>query len=355
MNVKMRFIIFSIACTFLQVSHQSPISHWNLLPHIVVVDVDGTLGHLPLRCLESPEEFTRGDDGIGDIVWMKNGVKDAQTGNLYLVQLEESLGGGNYSCHSKDGSLLNHTVVLIQEIESQKKILVNSDQDYLRCSAQNFSGEFACSWTWHRSRVGNVAFIKALRVSNDSEAQCSVDASGQHWTCSSGQSNISCSVDSSGHGILCADQQHCPYAEERARIHVTVYLRSKHFLVENYSQHFYLSEIVKPGKVRISKVNTTMIKWSYPSSWSSPFSYFPLSFQIAQLRGRCKKCSNPCTDSKATKTVMVNSPDICQFEVKHKTKAVCIRAKDAFCNSQWSEWSHYSLKEDEKNGRQNKK
>lgn len=80
-------------------------------------------------------------------------------------------------------------------------------------------------------------------VSNDSEAQCSVDASGQHWTCSSGQSNISCSVDSSGHGILCADQQHCPYAEERARIHVTVYLRSKHFLVENYSQHFYLSEI----------------------------------------------------------------------------------------------------------------
>lgn len=30
---QMRFIIFSIACTFLQVSHQSPISHWNLLPH----------------------------------------------------------------------------------------------------------------------------------------------------------------------------------------------------------------------------------------------------------------------------------------------------------------------------------
>ncbi|KAG8004183.1 Transcription factor COE3, partial [Nibea albiflora] len=339
----MKLIIFSIACVFLQVSHQSPISHWNLLPHIVVVEVDGTLGHLPLRCLESPEELTRGGDRIEDIVWMKNGVKDAQTGNLYQVQLEESLGGGNYSCHSKDGSLLNHTVVLIQEDESQKKILVNSDQeDYLKCSAQNFSGEFACSWMWHRSRVGNVAFIKARRVSNDSVAQCSVDNSGQHWTCSSGQSNFSCSLDSSGRGILCVDQQHCPYAEERARIHITVYLRSKHFLVENYSKQFFLSEIVKPGKVGISKVNTTVIAWSYPSSWSSPFSYFPLSFQIAQLRGQCKKCNNPCTDSKSTKTVIVNSPDICQFEVKHKTKAVCIRAKDAFCNSQWSEWSHYS-------------
>ncbi|TMS17693.1 Interleukin-12 subunit beta [Larimichthys crocea] len=321
MNVKMRFIIFSIACTFLQVSHQSPISHWNLLPHIVVVDVDGTLGHLPLRCLESPEEFTRGDDGIGDIVWMKNGVKDAQTGNLYLVQLEESLGGGNYSCHSKDGSLLNHTVVLIQEIESQKKILVNSDQVFLMTVRPSVL------WT-PAVNIGH-----ALQVRATSAVQ----------------------LTAADTGSCVQDQQHCPYAEERARIHVTVYLRSKHFLVENYSQHFYLSEIVKPGKVRISKVNTTMIKWSYPSSWSSPFSYFPLSFQIAQLRGRCKKCSNPCTDSKATKTVMVNSPDICQFEVKHKTKAVCIRAKDAFCNSQWSEWSHYSLKEDEKNGRQNKK
>lgn len=355
-NVKMNVIIFCIACTLLQVTYQNPLSHWTMLPHVVVVDVDGTLGHLPLTCLESPEDFTSGGGSTEDIVWMKNGAKDAQTGNLYQVHLEESLGGGNYSCHSKDGSLLNHTVVLIQEDESQKKILVKTDQDYLKCSAENFSGEFACSWTWHRSRVGSpVAFIKARRVSSDSVAQCSVDTSGQHWTCSSSQSNFSCSVDSSGHGISCVDQQHCPYAEETVRIHITVSLRSKYFLVENYSKHFFLSEIVKPGKVRISKLNTTMIEWSYPSSWSSPFSYFPLSFQIAQLRGQCKRCNNPCTDSRSTKTVMVDSPDICQFELKHKTKAVCIRAKDAFCNSQWSEWSHYSLETDEKNRRENKK
>lgn len=39
----------------------------------------------------------------------------------------------------------------------------------------------------------------------------------------------------------------------------------------------------------------------------------------------------------------VQSTDGCQFKVKHRTKAVCVRAKDAFCNSQWSDWSHITL------------
>ncbi|KAM9356767.1 interleukin 12Ba precursor [Symphorus nematophorus] len=310
----------------------------------LVVDVDGTLGQLTLSCLESPEELMMTDSSQDsrDIFWMKNGVKVAQTGNLYVVQLEESSGGGNYTCYSKDGSLLNHTVVLVHEDETKRrKILVKTDEeDYLKCSTQNYNGEFHCSWTWHSSRVGKVAFIKARRISDDSVTQCSVDSSGQQWTCSSGQNNYICSVDNSGNKVFCVDQQHCPYAEEIQQIHFTVYVTTKHFLLENYSKQFFLSEIVKPDKVRISKVNTTIIEWSYPSSWSSPFSYFPLTFQIAQLKRRCKRCNNPCTDSKATKTSTVNSPDICQFEVKRRIKAICIRAKDALCDSQWSDWSY---------------
>lgn len=95
----------------------------------LVVEVDGTLGQQPLSCLESPEELTRRDIKNQDIFWRKNGVQEAQRGNSYLVQLEESLGGGNYTCHSEDGSLLNHTVILIQEEETKRrKILVKSDQ-----------------------------------------------------------------------------------------------------------------------------------------------------------------------------------------------------------------------------------
>ncbi|XP_038554508.1 interleukin 12Ba isoform X2 [Micropterus salmoides] len=353
----MKLFVFGIVCAFLQVSCQNPTSHWTLLPHTLVVEVDGTLGQQPLSCLESPEELTRRDIKSQDIFWRKNGVQEAQRGNSYLVQLEESLGGGNYTCHSEDGSLLNHTVILIQEEETKRrKILVKSDQeDYLKCSAQNYNGEFHCSWTWHSRRVGKVAFIKARRVTDSNDIQCSVDTSGQRWTCSSGQRHFGCSVDDSGHRILCLDKQHCPYTEESQQIHISVYVKTEHFLVENYSKHFYLSEIVKPDKVMISTVNTTMIEWSYPRSWSSPFSYFPLTFQIAQLKKGCEKCDNPCTDSKATKILTAHSTDICQFEVKRKTKAVCVRAKDALCNSPWSEWSHIRLKNKKKKNNRHRK
>lgn len=71
----------------------------------------------------------RRDNKGQDIFWKKNGQEQAQRGNSYLVQLEESSGGGNYTCHNKDGSLLNHTVVLIQEDETERrKILAKTDQ-----------------------------------------------------------------------------------------------------------------------------------------------------------------------------------------------------------------------------------
>nr|XP_020450219.1 interleukin-12 subunit beta [Monopterus albus]XP_020450227.1 interleukin-12 subunit beta [Monopterus albus]XP_020450236.1 interleukin-12 subunit beta [Monopterus albus] len=342
----MKLLYFSIISVFLQVSCQNPRSHWTLPPNILVVEVDGSVGQQTLSCLGSPEEVTRRANKSQDIIWKKNGVEEPQRGNSYLVHLEESLGGGEYTCHSKDGSLLDRTVVLIQEGETMKrKILVKNDQEeYLKCSAQNYNGEFHCSWTWHSSRIGKVAFIKAQRVSDDSDIQCSVDTSGLRWTCSSGQSNFRCSVNKSGYSISCLDEQYCPYAEESRKIEIIVYVRTEHFLIESYTKQFFLSEIVKPDKVTISKVNTTMIKWSYPSSWSSPYSYFPLTFQIAQLKRRCKKCGNLCPDSKATKILTVHSTDICQFEVKHKAKVVCIRAKDALCDSQWSEWSQFRLR-----------
>ncbi|XP_047209159.1 interleukin 12Ba [Girardinichthys multiradiatus] len=345
----MKLFVFSIMCAFLQVSCQNPRSHWTLLPNVLVMEVDGTLGQQPISCLEMPEDIERRGYHSQDIIWKKNGIKDTQRGNLYLVRLLESLGGGNYTCHSGDGSLLNYTEVLIRQDETKRRrILVkNKQDDYLKCSTQNYNGEFHCSWTWHRSRVGKAAFIKARRVLDDHNSHCSMDPSRHQWMCSSAQSNFSCSVDDSGSGISCLDQQHCPYAEERQQIHVTVFVRTDGFLLESYSKRFYLSEIVKPDKVRIGKVNKTVVEWSYPSSWNRPSSYFPLTFQISQLRGRCRKCENPCTHLKASKTVC--STDLCQFEVKHRVKAVCVRAKDALCDSQWSEWTQVRMKRGRKN------
>lgn len=155
----MKLFIFSILCAFLEGSHQNPRSLWTLLPHsmfdfhkkhcftpgldniflnlpllicvlfiVLVVEVNGSADQLPLSCLESRENLTRRDDKDQDIIWMKNGKKEEQKGNSYFVQLEESLGGANYTCHSNDGSLLNHTEILIQDIENKRRILKKSDK-----------------------------------------------------------------------------------------------------------------------------------------------------------------------------------------------------------------------------------
>ncbi|KAF7653634.1 hypothetical protein LDENG_00080320 [Lucifuga dentata] len=324
----MKLFIISVICLFLQVRGQNPLGHWTLQPNVLVLEVDGFfLGQHLLTCLESLEDVMRREDQGQDIIWKKNGEETEQRGNSYQVQLIERLGGGNYTCHNQDGSLLNHTVVLIQEL-NKNRILEKTGEEYLKCSANNYSGEFRCSWTWNRFRDGKVAFVRARRDSGDGDMPCSVDTGAQQ--------------DFSGRGISCLDQQHCPYAEETQQIHFTVYVRSQHFLVEKYSIYFYLSEIVKPDMVRISKVNKTMIEWSYPNSWSSPYSYFPLIFQIEQLR--CKKHENLNTECKAIKTELVHSTSTCHFEVKRRVKFVRVRAKDAFCDSQWSEWSLFSLR-----------
>ncbi|KAG7518723.1 dual specificity tyrosine-phosphorylation-regulated kinase 4-like [Solea senegalensis] len=240
-DAKMKALTRSIILSaFLQICSLNPISYWTLLPNVLVVEVNGSLGTQPLSCLGSPEDGLRRDIKSQDIFWKNNGVEEEQRGNTYLVQLEESLGGGNYSCHRKDGSLINYTVVLIQEDETmRKKIVVKTDEDdYLKCSARNYNGEFHCSWTWDRNRKSKVAFIEARR-----DSHCSLDATDGHWTCSSDQSSFSCVVDYSGNSISCVDEQHCPYAEESQQIYVNVYVRTEHFLVENYSKQFYLSDI----------------------------------------------------------------------------------------------------------------
>uniref|UniRef100_A0A8C6WMI8 Interleukin-12 subunit beta n=1 Tax=Neogobius melanostomus TaxID=47308 RepID=A0A8C6WMI8_9GOBI len=317
---------------------QNPTHYWTLKPNVLVLVVTGEVGRHPLSCLHSG--ISTEDKGRG-IFWRKDGVKVESMGNTHFVELRESFGRGNYSCHSEDGALLNHTEVLIQEDDTQrKKILL--PEDYLKCSAVNYSGEFHCSWKWHPSRVGKVALIKALRshIPNDSpDLHCTEVSDGQ-WTCLSSWSNMSCSVDVGRQSITCLDALHCPYAEETQFIRISVYL-SNDFLVENYSKHFYLSEIVTPDKVQISKVNKTTIEWTYPSSWASPYSYFPLTFQIAQFTEK-GKVSCDAINENMTKTV--NCVDNCRCKLKGSTKAVCVRAKDALSNAKWSEWSPVRLR-----------
>lgn len=154
--------MFTIICTFLRGTNQNSTDAWTLLPHstsdfqthsrlrvqknpllntfslrwvllpVLVVQVDGSRGQLLLSCLTSTPEEAHVGGSPEDIFWKNNGVMQTQRGNLYVVDLEESLGGGNYTCHSQNGSLLNYTVVLIKEDNAtRRKILLKNDQGRL--------------------------------------------------------------------------------------------------------------------------------------------------------------------------------------------------------------------------------
>ncbi|XP_020357648.2 interleukin-12 subunit beta-like [Oncorhynchus kisutch] len=372
--LKMRFTLLSILPTLLGIlilhwaKSQSPKftqSSWNLLPNVVVVNVDGSLVQHPLTCLGS---FNREEEGWrrdNDWVWRRDGEEDEEIlwmmggeekkkGNSFLVNLEERTGGGIFTCHSLDKTLLKNTTVLVKHLDEEKRILEGSTRTgFMKCLTRNYQGEFHCSWKFTPTRFGTVMFVKVARGLSDAEnISCSVDASGQQWTCSSlsGQSDIMCSVNSSGLGVSCVDRQYCPYAEETDRITLTIYMRTN-YLLEEYSKRFYISEIVKPDNVYIKEVNSSTIEWSYPVSWNRPISYFPLSFQVKEIEGR--KCKNGCTcDSPYTE---VHTTESSQWSVKAKV-TVCVRAQDALCDSPWSDWTEYRLSnKGNKRGRQEKK
>ncbi|XP_067312652.1 interleukin 12Ba [Pseudorasbora parva] len=294
-------------------------SYWTLKPNVLVVNVDVgkdvNMVKVPLICGEAYEGQ--------NITWTKNKDENLEAqGNRIMVTVE-GWKGGNYSCFNNDGSYLNHTLVLAQW--TFKKIIKNTpEKGYIHCSTNNYGGSFQCFWTWDVNRDGHVAHIKATRPH--------------------GGSNISCSLDSRGQSVTCLDQDYCPYSEEVERINLTIYFRSS-FVVETYNIKFYIMDIVRPDMVAISRINQTSVEVGYPHSWSTPSSYFPLIFQVKEIHCRKnKKCD--CSKPNLSETYLTQSH---QLPVM-KGMAVCVRAKDEFCNSSWSEWRLYKCR-----NRQNRK
>ncbi|KAM8848117.1 interleukin 12Ba precursor [Synchiropus picturatus] len=329
-----------LLCAWLQSSHQNPIDQWTLRPNVLVVQVTGGTGVVQVDCLNQTTEPRTAV--TPNITWRKDGAELREKGNTYRIGLQQSLPGGNYTCHLEDGSLLNYTTVLLYRTDQSRRILKPTGLDeYLQCAAENYNGGFHCSWTKGTSRDGHVVHVSVQRQnSNDDDYRCSADSSGDRWSCASERSRMTCSVNATNCQISCMDEQHCPYSEETKPIQVMIYFRSDYYQAEFYSKQFLLSEIVKPGRLGFSKINKTLISLSYPRSWNTPHSYFPLTFQVVQYRKARTKCPNP---SDVFKNGHAGLSDSSLVDVNPKTGSLCVRARDSFSNSNWGEFSLYSF------------
>ncbi|XP_046705987.1 interleukin 12Ba [Silurus meridionalis] len=284
-------------------------SYWTLKENELVVDEDmdkyGSKVLVPLVCGESFEGQ--------EIIWKRDSRDKLPHKENKIFVIVEERQGGTYTCYSKEEKYLNHTLVLVQW-RYRKIIKGTPEEGYIHCSTNNYSGFFQCFWTWDERRAGKVEFIKITR--------------------SHTAGNISCSLNSSAGSITCQDHAYCPYAEEIERINLTIYFRSN-FVIETYYLQFRISDIVRPDMVHINKKNN-ILELNYPESWSTPFSYFPLTFQVKEIRCQ-KKRGCDCSIRRSSKVDLTQEQ---QWPFK-KGVTVCVRAQDELSNSSWGEWNQY--------------
>ncbi|XP_041751147.1 interleukin-12 subunit beta-like isoform X2 [Coregonus clupeaformis] len=297
-----------------------------LMPNVLVVKVDlrvFTETQVPLLCGDSYQDT--------EVIWMKGSERVGQ-GNQIKVKVVEMI-GGNYSCHNAAGDYLNHTLVLVQDIQSpnrRRRVLEKShdtdEDEYIRCLAKNYNGTFHCYWKKTEHRMSAVVVLVQVG-----------QLSG---------SNFSCSVHGDGAGLTCDDLDSCSFAEEVSRIDLTVYFRTNYLLEDYTVTPFYIREIVKTDKIHITKVEGNTFEWGYPATWSLPHSYYPLTFQVkvVHLGASCDSEKQVfLMETKETKFTLNHSPKKYRF---------CLRAKDELVDCPWCQWTHHEVKHKHKRNRQ---
>lgn len=75
---------------------------------------------------KTPVMLTCGDQFEGaEIHWRKNQHSIPAKGNSVAVTIEAML-GGNFTCHSASGDVLNHTLLLVSPLDFEKAVLLRN-------------------------------------------------------------------------------------------------------------------------------------------------------------------------------------------------------------------------------------
>ncbi|XP_028668356.2 interleukin 12Ba [Erpetoichthys calabaricus] len=295
--------------------------------HTVVVELDSMsskVTNVSLHCGEAFKDL--------EVYWEKKNLRRG-TGVQLNIKVEDFLHGGNYTCHRKDNKeVLNYTMVLVHKTrDSQgdypKTILQKlSEKSYIKCESNSHCGKFECSWNFDVNSRGVELLASAHRSSGssmDGSIQCTISTKEKNKA-------------------ICEEVRFCPYREESDQ--VTFVLHIIHGTqLEEYVEKFFLSDIVKPDKPQdIEKKNASTVVWKYPSTWNHSSTFFPLYFEAKAIKG-----GKNCDDENGQKRRKESSTSVFTEDLHFSSRCskctVCIRAKDRFHNSSWSEWSSVNM------------
>nr|XP_054499101.1 interleukin-12 subunit beta [Agelaius phoeniceus] len=290
-------------------------AQWKLQENVFVIDsqwdAEAPATTVELSC-DSPEEA---------VLWRKDSSpfqEGKQTGKTLRVAVKELPDAGNYSCVSQESlRVLSSSLLLIARIGPGGSVLrdilrpFQDPRTFLKCEAKNYSGIFTCSWMTENNP--NVKFTIRSLEGPQADVSCSSPVAVTEG-------------DLTTYTAQCHKENFCPFAEEHQPIDILLEAIDE-VLYENYTASFFIRDIVKPDPPQCQHVATNgTVTWTYPRTWSTPNSYFPLTFKVKVKSTRRHRYQVYDTEEQSV-------------QLPPGPAEVWVQARDRCYLSSWSSWS----------------
>ncbi|KAM8993639.1 interleukin-12 subunit beta isoform 2-T3 [Ara ararauna] len=292
-------------------------AQWKLRENVYVIESEwnneAPATRVELTCNTSDETLP--------VYWEKD-TEMKGTGKTLIAEVKEFPDAGNYTCLTADThEIISYDFFLITKIDSNgqmiRSILKSFDEPnktFLKCEAKNYSGIFICSWMTENESP-NVKFTIG-----------SLKGSQGDVICSSPVAHTDTSVTE--YTAQCQKESYCPFAEEHEPIEMFLEVIDE-VEYENYTSSFFIRDIIKPDPPQCQYVATNgTVTWTYPRTWSTPKSYFPLTFRV-KVESTKKHNSQVCDTDEQSIQIPTAGP----------RRKISVQARDRYYNSSWSEWS----------------
>ncbi|NXH18131.1 IL12B protein, partial [Bucco capensis] len=255
-------------------------------------------------------------------VYWKKGTELKGTGKTLIVEVKEFPDAGNYTCLTANThEIISYDFFLISKIDSNGQMIrsilksfTEPNGMFLKCEAKNYSGIFICSWMTENESPDLKFTIRSLKGSQGDV------------TCSSPVAHTDKSEIK--YTVQCQKENYCPFAEEHQPVEMVLEVIDE-VEYENYTSSFFIRDIIQPEPPQCQYAATNgTVTWTYPRTWSTPKSYFPLTFRVKVESTNEHRNQIYGTDEESIQIPATGPED-----------KISVQARDRYYNSSWSEWS----------------
>ncbi|KAM3845004.1 interleukin-12 subunit beta-like [Vipera latastei] len=325
----MTFVVFILMFTLTLVAHREATQEIRPNEHFVESwwssDNSALAKELTLNCETSGSQH-------GSVYWKKD-LKWVGNGRTLTIRVKETPDAGNYTCWSNTThELLSSDAVYITKKNEKGEIdepILKKDPEkkaYFYCEANNYSGNFTCFWKV-QSQNSNLKF----RVEYENQMK-------------SGSGTVICDINpektNTKYSASCRRENPCSYTEEYEPIVVFLHVFLMDvFVYEKHSGIFFIKDILKPDISQCQVTRNGTLILLHPATWSTPVSYFGLTYQIKMVFDN--KSEKICEVDHSSLLQHGNIMTINMKQCRFPGIRCLIRSRDHYnSHSAWSNWSN---------------